>query len=61
MARRRGDYEIYVMNADGTGLRNLTQHPQADDTFPAWGRDGRLVFSRYGCLIVMARDRTGQE
>jgi hypothetical protein len=44
------------MGADGSNPRNLTRHPQADDTFPAWSRDGRLVFSRYGCLIVMTAD-----
>ena len=32
---RDGDREIYVMDADGIGLRNLTRDP-ADDIFPDW-------------------------
>lgn len=51
-----GDFEIYVMNIDGSDPQNLTNHPQADDTFPAWSRDGYLVFSRYGCLMVLNPD-----
>ncbi len=48
-----GDFEIYIMNVDGTGQINLTHHPEEDDSFPAWARAGLLLFSRYGCLIVM--------
>ena len=28
--------EIFVMNADGTGLRNLTRTPKADECRFAW-------------------------
>lgn len=51
-----GEHEIYVMNMDGSGQVNLTNHPREDDSFPAWSRDGRLIFSRYGCLMVMNSD-----
>ena len=34
--------EIYVMNADGSNLRNLTRNP-AIDSFPAWSPDGRRI------------------
>jgi Tol biopolymer transport system component len=54
-----GDYEIYTMNVDGTEQTNISRHPEADDTFPAWSRDGHLIFSRYGCLIVKAADGSG--
>lgn len=38
--------EIYVMNADGSGIRRLTNHPLLDD-WPAWSPDGaKIVFSR---------------
>jgi TolB protein len=41
---RDGDYEIYVMNADGSGERNLTDNASLD-ALPAWSADGReLVF-----------------
>ena len=32
---RDGNYEIYVMNADGSGLTRLTDNP-AVDMSPAW-------------------------
>ena len=31
-----GNVEIYVMNADGSGLRNLTRTPKADEVRFAW-------------------------
>lgn len=31
---RHGNYEVYVMNADGSGERNLTRNPTATD---GWG------------------------
>jgi Tol biopolymer transport system component len=41
------NFEIYVMNADGTGAHNLTNSP-SDDRFPAWSPDGsRIVWSRF--------------
>jgi dipeptidyl aminopeptidase/acylaminoacyl peptidase len=39
--RRRAD--IWVVRTDGTDLRRLTNDP-ANDTSPAWHRDGRRVF-----------------
>lgn len=41
-----GDYEIFVMRADGSGRRQLT-HNRVDDWSPSWSPDGRsLVFER---------------
>ncbi len=34
--------DIYVINVDGTGLRQLTDHP-AHDRWPAWAPDGRQI------------------
>jgi TolB protein len=48
-----GDSEIFIMNIDGSVQINLTNNPREDDSFPAWSRDGYLVFSRYGCLMSM--------
>ena len=36
------NYDIYVMNADGTNLTNLTKHP-AKDYAPDWSPDGRQI------------------
>lgn len=41
---RDGNFEIYVMNADGGGLTRVTDNP-AEDTHPTWSSDGtRLAF-----------------
>lgn len=53
--------DIFVMNADGTGLRNLTRHPHED--FDArWSDDGRsVVFTslRTGTAQLYAVDLDG--
>jgi TolB protein len=54
-----GDDEIYIMQVDGSGQVNLTNNPREGDSFPAWSRDGRLIFTRYGCLMVMNADGSG--
>ena len=35
--------EIYVMNADGENLMNLTQSPERDDDSPSWSPDGKQI------------------
>ncbi|MBN2213119.1 MAG: PD40 domain-containing protein [Bacteroidales bacterium] len=43
-----GDGEIYVMNADGTDLTQLTDN-NANDVQPSWSPDGsRIAFDSYG-------------
>ena len=39
---RDGNYEIYVMDADGSNPHRLTDHP-ADDWKPSWSPDGRHI------------------
>jgi Tol biopolymer transport system component len=42
-----GDQEIFVMNANGSGLRQVTKN-KVDDGGPAWSPNGdRLVFHRW--------------
>ncbi len=49
------EYEIYVMDADGTNIQRLTHRPGADGN-PDWSPDGtKIVFSFYG------EDGTGEE
>ncbi len=47
---RDGDYEIYVMNLDGTNVRQLTDNA-ATDSYPAWSVDGNH--------LAFASDRDG--
>ena len=56
-----GEYEIYMMNADGTDPRSVTRNGREDEQFPTWSPDGRyLMFSRYGCLVVSTPDGSWQ-
>jgi len=41
-SNRDGNYEIYVMDADGSNQTNLTNNP-ADDMFPVWSPDGTKI------------------
>ena len=43
-SRRSGNYDLYVINADGSGVRRLTTDPGFDG-FPSWSPDGtRIAF-----------------
>ena len=62
---RDGNYEIYVMGADGSAPTNITQH-DAQDYSPAWSPDGQqiaFVSNRNGDreLYIMNADGTGVE
>lgn len=51
VSAREGTPHIYVMDADGTGTRRLTDSDQEDD-HPSWSSDGtRIVFSREGAIF----------
>ena len=55
------EYEIYVMNADGTEPRNLTRHPDFDWK-PAWSPDGSkiaFISTRDGSADVWVMEADG--
>jgi WD40-like Beta Propeller Repeat len=66
-SRRDGNWEVYVVNADGSGQRRLTRNA-AGDFAPTWSPDGRkIVFERRrdvnpmgGGLYVVNADGSGQ-
>ena len=52
-SRRDGHSHIYVMRADGTGVRRITSTAK-DDDHPSWSPDGRrIVFAREGAIFVV--------
>jgi Tol biopolymer transport system component len=42
MSKRDGNWEVYVVNADGSGLKRLTNKP-ANEGLPAWSPDGKTL------------------
>ena len=62
---RTGDFEIWVMSADGTDQTNLTNTPLGDDVGPTWSPDGaKLAFDSSRTddrdIFVMNADGTEQ-
>jgi Tol biopolymer transport system component len=56
-SNRSGKYEIWIINADGSGLQQLTQVAGAQVVSPVWSPDGaRLACNRLGAapLIIDA-------
>jgi Tol biopolymer transport system component len=52
-SRRDGHSHIYVLRADGTGVRRITDTAK-DDDHPTWSPDGRrIAFAREGALFVV--------
>jgi TolB protein len=61
MSERDGNWEIYRLNLDGTGLMQLTDDA-ANDGLPAWSPDGRwvaFVSERGGVWAVWAVEPDG--
>ncbi len=53
------EFEIHVMNSDGSGDMRLTNNT-LEDRFPDWGSNDTIVFSQNGQLIVMYLDGSGR-
>ena len=62
-SERNGNFEIYTMNTDGTGLTRLT-FSDATDSRPAWSPDGKhIVFTifRDGNAEIYTMDADGSD
>ncbi|MEO6714802.1 MAG: hypothetical protein ABIM89_15440 [Mycobacteriales bacterium] len=60
---RDGDFEIYSVLADGTGLERLTHHPGKDED-PAWSPDGQriaFVSDRSGSRAIYVMNADGSD
>ena len=56
---RDGNFEIYVMDSDGTNEERLTNNPTADLT-PSWSPNGtKIAFARADVIYVMEANATG--
>ncbi len=42
MSDRDGNWEIYIINADGSNLQRLTDNP-TEDGLPSWSPDGKVI------------------
>ncbi|HEY8541383.1 MAG TPA: hypothetical protein VIL29_03295, partial [Pseudothermotoga sp.] len=64
VSKRNGNFEIYTINEDGTGLKRLTSNKN-DDIKPQWSPDGKRIMylSKKGkefAIRVMNNDGSGQ-
>jgi TolB protein len=63
MSLRDGNWEIYVVNTDGSNLQRLTDDP-GQDGLPTWSPDGRaiaFVSSRGGSWAIWAMTPEGSD
>ena len=61
MSSRDGDWDVYTVNMDGSGLKRLTDN-SAQDGLPTWSPDGRaiaFVSNRSGAWAIWVMDANG--
>jgi Tol biopolymer transport system component len=51
---RRHDHKLYVINADGSGLRQITSG-DVNDIDPAWSPDGQWISFHRNCALWLIR------
>ena len=57
---RDGNFEIYTMDTDGSGLKRVTQSPE-NDLWPSWSPDGKqIAFEESDRIYVINADGTGR-
>lgn len=58
-SNRLGNFDLYAMNLDRTGLVRLTHHG-SDEWFPNWSVTDKIAYVRGGDIFVMNSDGSGQ-
>ena len=58
-SNRDGNFELYVMNADGTGVTRLTNYSGVDQ-FPDWSPNGQEIAFRRDTDIYVLDLRSGE-
>ena len=65
MDNSSSDADIYVMNSDGSDQINLTNTPNAGDSYPSWSQDSKKIIYVSGTgtdaeIWIMNQDGTGK-
>jgi Tol biopolymer transport system component len=61
MSNRDGNWEVYIMGIDGSGVKRLT-NDSAHDGLPTWSPDGKtiaFVSNRSGAWAIWAMNADG--
>jgi hypothetical protein len=53
------EFEIHIINADGSGDTRLTNNSD-EDRFPAWAPNQSTAFTQNGALFMMSPDGSEQ-
>lgn len=58
-SNKSGNYEINIMNSDGSSVTNITSTPNTDELYPSWSPDGeQLAFNSDEDLATINVDGT---
>ncbi len=59
MSKRDGNWDIYLIHSDGSGLKRLT-HSASQDGLPTWSPDGQTITRLRRAVPCAVRHRTGR-
>ena len=56
-----GQWDVFIMDADGSGVRNVTQTDDVNERVPAWSADGETLLFQRGPAIYARALASGKE